>query len=263
MISRKNHKMAIKDIWTKTRSWLRSYSPARVYDSQPQLDDQGLITEDADSAELPAENHRAKNDGIVVKAVPPISKAESLEKLHGGFDKLIDKLQTINEHLNRQTTQNEELIGRIEQLPQLLERFPSFLENQKEMLQQLLEQFQVAAVKNQQFLEAVEKIPTEAAKHTDLLVEIDHQLSAAADVDVQMVESFEKFNEMLGKLNQSTRLQIDSINQINKTFATSDRYLKYIIARQNKRFMWLFIVAISICVAVVFVLAGIIIYLIR
>lgn len=263
MISRKNRKMAIKDIWTKTRSWLRSYSPARVYNSQSQLDDQGLMTEDADSAELPVENRRARNNGVVVKAVPSISKSESLEKLQGGFDKLIDKLQTINEHLNRQTAQNEELISRIEQLPQLLERFPSFLENQKELFQQLLEQLQGSAAKNQQFLEAVEKIPAEATKHTDLLVDIDHQLSAAADVDVQMVESFEKFNEMLGKLNQSTRLQIDSINQINKTFATSDRYLKYIIARQNKRFMWLFVAAISVCVVVVFTLAGIIIYLIR
>jgi hypothetical protein len=48
---------------------------------------------------------------------------------------------------------------------------------------------------------------------------------------------------------------------MSKTFATSDRYLKYIISRQNKRFAWIFIGAVSVCAAVILVLVGIIIYL--
>jgi len=76
-----------------------------------------------------------------------------------------------------------------------------------------------------------------------------------------MAESFNKFNETLDKLNQSALAQTDSIIQMGKTFATSDRYLKYIISRQNKRLMWIFISAISVCAAVVLILTAIIIYL--
>jgi len=48
---------------------------------------------------------------------------------------------------------------------------------------------------------------------------------------------------------------------MSKTFAASDRYLKYIISRQNKRFMWIFVAAISICATAILILTGVIIYL--
>ena len=154
-------------------------------------------------------------------------------------------------------------MSRIEQLPKLLESFPTVVEGQKQITQQLIEQLQSAAAKNEQFIDSVEKIPTETAKQTDALVDIDHQLAAAADTDFQMAESFNKFNEALVKLNQSTANQTDGILQMSKTFATSDRYLKYIVSRQNRRFMWVFIAAVSVCVVVVLILTGIIIYLRR
>ena len=65
----------------------------------------------------------------------------------------------------------------------------------------------------------------------------------------------------LDRLNQTSMGQTDGILQMSKTFAASDRYLKYIISKQNKRFMWIFIAAISICSTVILILTGIIIYL--
>ncbi len=256
--------MTIKDIWTGTSNWLRSHSPSDAANSQPDIDDEGLISQDAESTATAVDQAGptgTQSDKIVVKAIPPKDKHESLEKLHQGFNKLVEQLQDINEHLGRQVTQHENLMGRMEQLPSLLESFPSVVENQKRITEQLIEQLKSAAAKNQQFLDAVEKIPNETAKQTDALVDIDHQLAAAADTDVQMVESFNKFNQTMDKLNQSSLAQTDSIMQMSRTFATSDRYLKYIVSRQNKRFMWVFIIALGICVAVILILTGIVIYL--
>jgi uncharacterized protein YdcH (DUF465 family) len=264
--------MALKGIWAQTNSWLRAHKIYWFADHRPEIDDEGLISEEVNSVEPadtgsppvePGGNH------IVIKAVPPADKqsamgrpaAESLEKLQEGFDKLINQLQGINEHLNRQAEQHEALMGRIKQLPELIESVPAMVENQKKVTEQLLEQLRSAAAKNEQFIDAVEKIPAETNKQTDALVDIDHQLAAAADIDVQMAENFNNFNQTLDKLNQSTISQTDGILQMSKTFATSDRYLKYIISKQSKRFMWIFIAAISVCMAVILILTGIIIYL--
>jgi len=256
--------MTIKDIWAETGNWLRSHKLSRAGNSQPDVDDDGLISQEAESTGTAVDDAGQtgqQSDKLIVKAVPPMDKHESLEKLHKGFYKLVEQLQDINEHLNRQVTQHEDLMSRIEQLPKLLESFPDVVENQKRITEQLIEQLRAAAAKNQQFLDAVEKIPNETAKQTDALVDIDHQLSAAADTDVQMTESFNKFNQTMDKLDQSTIAQTDSIMQMSRTFATSDRYLKYIVSRQNKRFVWVFITAVSVCVAVILILTGIIIYL--
>lgn len=252
--------MGLKDLWSRTNGWMRTRKLFAAKDYPPDVDDEGLISPNADSAEPDVEKQPGQNNQVVVKTVQPDGK-QSLEKLQAGFNKLIEQLQGINEHLSRQVVQHEDLMGRINQLPELLESFPAIVENQKRLTEQLFEQLKAMTVKEHQFIETIEKIPTETAKQTDALVDIDHQLAAAADTDVQMAENFNKFNETLGKLNQSTVSQTDGIMQMSKTFATSDRYLKYIISRQNKRFMWIFVTAVSVCVLAILVLTGIIIYI--
>ncbi len=256
--------MALKEFWSQTGRWMRSHNPLVPVAHRPEIGDDGLISRSEDSSEQTVDGSppaEAPGHEIAVRAVPQVNGHESLEKLQQGFDKLVEQLQGINEHLSRQVSQHDDLMGRIEQLPQLLESFPSVVGDQKRITEQLLERLKNAAAKNEQFIDAVEKIPTETAKQTDALVNIDHQLGAAADVDVQRTESFNNFNDSLDKLNQSTLSQTDGIMQMSKTFAASDRYLKYIISRQNKRFMWIFITAISVCVTAILILTGVIIYL--
>ncbi len=256
--------MALKEMWSNTGRWLRKNNPLAPVAHQPQIGDDGLISPGTESAgQAVDEPPRAeiRNNEVTVRAVPQPERAESLEKLQQGFDQLVHQLKGINEHLDRQASRQEELMGRIEQLPKILESFPGVVENQKLTTEELLEQLKGAAAKNEQFTDAVEKIPTETAKQTDALVNINHQLSATADLDVQRTESFNKFNDSLDKLNQSTMSQTDGIIQMSKTFAASDRYLKYIISRQNKRFMWIFVAAISVCVTAILILTGVVIYL--
>ncbi len=258
--------MDLKDMWSRTKertsSWLREHKPVSGKEYRPAVDSEGLITQESEST-APAKESGGKealSDKVVVKAVQA-PKKEPIEKLQEGFNQLIEQLRGINAHLSRQASQQEDLMTRIEQLPKLLESFPAVVDNQKQIVEQLLGQLKTNAARGERFMDAVEKIPAETAKQTDALVNIDHQLAAAADTDVQMADSFNKFHETLAKLNKSTAGQTDSIMQMSKTFATSDRYLKYLISRQNKRFVWVFVTAIAVCVAVILILAGIIIYL--
>jgi archaellum component FlaC len=287
--------MAFKDIWAETSNWLRSHRINFSGHHRPEIDEEGLISQDSDSiraAETTLEDsEKHTTEGPRVEALRrkkpddknsvsdadtesavqyPVSRVENaesgkanepLEKFREGFDKLVNQLEGINGHLNRQAEQHEALMERIKQLPGLLESFPAMVENQKKITEQLLEQLRSMAAKNEQFMDAVEKIPAETSKQTDALVEIDHQLAAAADIDVQMADNFNSFNRTLDKLNQSTTNQTDGILQMSKTFAASDRYLKYILSKQNRRFMWVFFTAISICTVAILILTGIIIYL--
>ncbi|MCJ7730168.1 MAG: hypothetical protein MUO27_09870 [Sedimentisphaerales bacterium] len=241
-------------------SWLRNRLPAAHGDYySPRLGDDGLMFQDTPSTSTGP--GRAGDNAV--QAVAVRGKGESLEKLQAGFDRLIDELSGINDHLRRQVSQHEELITRVDQLPKLLESFPSVVENQKVLTEQLIGQLKANLLKDAQMLAAVEKIPAESARQTDALVNIDRQLAASADVDVQMTETFNKFNESLGKLNESTQGHTDGVAQMSRTFAASDRYLKFIVTRQTRQFMWVFYSALAVCVVVILALVGIIIYLAR
>ena len=266
VMSSGNLKMTLKDVWAKANKWLRAHKLSSGAYYHPEVDEQGLMNPEGGSAETspeqPAHEGTSKSE-VLVKAVRPTVKQESIEKLQEGFNKLIEQLQGINSHLNQQVAQHEVLMSQIEQLPKLLGSFPVVVENQRQMTEQLIEQLKSAAVRNQQFMEALDKIPAETAKQTDALVNIDHQLAAAAESDVQMVESFNKFRETLARFDRTSAAQTEGVVQMSKTFATSDRYLKYLMSRQNKRFMWMFIVALGVCTAAILALTGIIIYLVK
>ena len=204
-------------------------------------------------------NQSAPGKDTPLQTVAVRGKPE-MEKFQAGFETLIEQIKDINDHLNKQVSQHENLIARMEQFPKLLETFPAVVENQKALTEQLVLQLKANILKDQQLLNAIEKIPAESAKQTDVLMAIDRQLAAAADVDVQMTETFGKFNETLAKLNQSTRDHTDGIAQMSRTFAASDRYLKYIVARQTRQFMWVFYTAIGVCVIVILLLVGIIVF---
>jgi chromosome segregation ATPase len=242
--------MELRALLTRFQNWLRKQLPSSHSDYDlPPLSDDGLIIH----------NQAPAADKSPLQAVAVRGKPE-VEKFQTGFETLIDQIQGINQHLDKQVAQHENLIARIEQFPKLLENFPAVVENQKVLTEQLVLQLKANILKDQQLLSAIEKIPAESAKQTDALLAIDRQLAAAADVDIQMTETFTKFNDTLGKLNQSTKDHTNGIAQMSRTFAASDRYLKYMVAKQTRQFMWVFYTAIGVCVVVILLLVGIIIF---
>ena len=255
--------MTLKEILTGTSSWLRAHRYEHVARCEPALNDEGLLASrfDADEGYFDGRSTGTATNSVVMNSVTSVERRDPAEKLQEGFNKLVDQLQQINGHLNRQLDQHEELMGRVRELPGLLETLPSAVENQKKLTTELLEQLRSSAVKSQQFIETVEKIPSETARQTDTLTMINHQLAAAAETDVQLTDGFVKFKGTLDRLNHNTVSNTEGILQMSRTFAASDRYLKYVISKMNRRYAWTLAAALSVCGGVVCALIGVVIYL--
>jgi chromosome segregation ATPase len=253
--------MPINKLWQKAKSFLKNDSSSGSF--SPDVDQQGLISEQGDSTSVANPDNSTSRLEIVRKPTVQIEKIDNIEVLTNVFNRMVEQLGGINEHLNMQIEQHHKLVDRIDQLPELLENLPDAVKDQKDLVGGLIEQLKGKALKDQQFIEAIEKIPDEAIKQSNVLVDMNRKLSVSADADVQMAESFNKFNETLSTLDADTVNQTDSIRQMNKTFAASDRYLKYILSKQQKRFMWVFITAISICGMAILSLVAIILIVMK
>ncbi|MBN1456274.1 MAG: hypothetical protein JW912_00300 [Sedimentisphaerales bacterium] len=253
--------MPINKLWQKAKSFLKNDDSSGSF--SPDIDQQGLIGEQDDGTSASNHDNSPSRLEIVRKPAAQTGKTDNIEVLTNVFNRMVEQLGGINEHLNMQIEQHHKLVDRIDQLPELLENLPSAVKDQKELVNGLIEQLKDKAVKDQQFIETVEKIPDEAIKQSNVLIDMNRKLSVSADADVQMAESFNKFNETLSTLNADTVHQTDSIRQMNKTFAASDRYLKYILSKQHKRFMWVFITAMSICGIAILSLVAIILIIMK
>jgi chromosome segregation ATPase len=261
--------MSFKNLRTRIGRVLREYGLTGSYYEQAQIDDAGLLTEQFELKPAKAEVRPkieplrpANSDPVVVQAIQPANnKTESIEKMQEGFNRLIGQLENINTHLKDQIDQQQMLMRQMNKLPELLDSLPAMAENQNKLTSELMEQLKAASQQNEQVIETLEKIPEETGKQTDCLNDINHQLTAAAAVDVQLGERFQRFNIALDKLNETSMMHADSITQMGRTFAASDRYMKYLIQRQSVRFTWIFVATAGVCLAVIGMLAGIIIYL--
>ena len=128
--------MVLKDFFAKTTEKLRNFKLPKISDFHPEVDEQGLLSEDGqEETAIPIEKSESQqNDAVLVKSVQPADKNVQLEKLQSGFNKLVEQLQGINENLNRQISQNQELTGKMENLPELLKNVPDAVESQSKMM---------------------------------------------------------------------------------------------------------------------------------
>ncbi|MHC5059613.1 MAG: hypothetical protein ACYTFK_00810 [Planctomycetota bacterium] len=258
--------MSLKELWVKVDNWWanRGSGPERA-DSFVAVDSDGLICNDGTGvATVQTREKQPRAGGLeIVKKTGGLDRNENAEMFHAAFKDLISQLGDINQHLDRQIVQHEKLMHRIDELPQLLENVPDAVKSQKHMVDGLIEQLQSKTLKEQQFVDIIAKIPDQAAKQTNALVDMNQKLSVSADIDSQINENLNKFNQTLGKLDTDTVSQTDSIMQMNKTFAASDRHLKYIMSRQNKRFLWVFSIAMTVSTLVIIALAAIILLILN
>lgn len=168
--------MTLREILTGTSNWLRFRRYENAGHCEPVLDNDGLLTMALEPQEdfEGTSSVRSPHGPVMVNSVTTLDRREPAEKLQEGFNRLIGQLEQINDHLSQQLSQHQELMGRVKQLPQLLESLPSAVENQKKLTNQLFEQLRITAAKDQQFIETVSQIPAETARQTDTLTLINH-----------------------------------------------------------------------------------------
>ncbi|HPS55080.1 MAG TPA: hypothetical protein PLP05_05740 [Sedimentisphaerales bacterium] len=253
--------MALRKLWARTSSWFADHKSNVSLNGGSLVGDDTRVEDYKGSPNIAVADNNNRSDKTVVKTVPLRSEIDNITKQQESFNRLVDKLQGINESLHHQLALNEEIVNKVDKLPGLLENIPMMMESQQKIAEQLLEQLITSSGKNQQLQEAIEKIPVQIAKQTETLAGMNQQLSSSAESDERLMNNFQRFNETLTCLNQSSQSHKESIQQMSETFATSDRYLKYLMTKQNKRFMWVFIIAMTICSASILALIAMVVYL--
>ena len=195
----------------------------------------GVATDQFSDANTPGSNVVPLHGDSLVK-----KKKEPTEVFNEAVEKLVDKLEGINNNLEQQIQQNQRLVERMDQLPELLKSLPESVQQQQAAFADVAEQMRQKVQRDEN-----------VAEH---LSGIHQKVAAAADVDLEMCEQFKAFSGTLNKLDTDTATQTEWLQHISHTFADSGRYLKYAIDKQQKRFYWVLGISLGICLFAVIVL---------
>lgn len=160
-------------------------------------------------------------------------KKEPAEVFNEAVEKLVEKLEGINDNLTQQVQQNQQLVKRIDLLPDMLSSLPEAVEEQRQAFANVARQLEAKVERDEKVAEA--------------LGSIHEKVAASVEIDAQMNESIGKFSNTLSKLDQDTACQTQWLEQICRTFTTSERYMKHTLAKQQNRFYWVFGISMGIC----------------
>jgi hypothetical protein len=178
-----------------------------------------------------------------------VKKKDSAEMFQEAVDKLVDRLEQINAGISLRVQQNEQLLDKMNQLPDFLSGLPQHTREQREILQELVTELKAKSAGEQKMLDAVVDMTEQSVDQTRKLGSINEQLQTSAKTDRQMCDNMGRFGDSLGRLSAETNTQTEWMQHLSRALDATDQYVKLTLARQQSRFMWVF--AISMAVSVV------------
>lgn len=185
---------------------------------------------------------------------PFIRKKEPVEVIAESVDRLVQKLDGINDGLSRQTQQNERLTQKLDQLPMLLAPMPDAIAQQRQALFQMLEQLRRKVEQDEALAMLLAKLPQMAEKQSESLEAIGDHLASGVQVDEKLAGTFERVVESVGKLDAETAAQTEWLQRMSQTFADNERLIKETLAAQHRRFLHVLGISIGICLLVIIAL---------
>lgn len=160
-------------------------------------------------------------------------KKDPAEVLNEAVNRLVEKLESINGNLDQQVGQNQRLVQRMDVLPEMLSSLPRAVEENRQAFARVADQLEQKASRDE--------------KMSEELVGIHEKVSAATQTHDRMAENFSTFSDTLAKLDQNTVNQSDWLRQFSHAFAESERYFKYALEKQQRRFYWILGISVGIC----------------
>jgi Mg2+ and Co2+ transporter CorA len=177
-----------------------------------------------------------------------IRKKDSAEIFNEGINKLVDRLEEINAGISLRVQQNEQLLDKMNQLPDFLSGLPQHTREQREILQELVTELKAKSAGEQKMLDAVVDMTEQSVDQTRKLGSINEQLVTSAKTDRQMCDNMGRFGDSLGRLSAETNTQTEWMQHLSRALDATDQYVKLTLARQQNRFMWVFAISMTVSV---------------
>jgi Mg2+ and Co2+ transporter CorA len=175
-----------------------------------------------------------------------VRKKDSAEVFQEAVEKLVDRLEQINAGISLQIQQNEQLVDKMNQLPDMLSSLPQQSQEQRQILQELTSQLKAKSAADRKMLEIVGEMTEQAAEQTHKLRDIHEHLQTSAKTNRQLCDNMGRVGDSLNRLNADTNTQTEWIQHLSRSLAVTDQYLKFTLARQQSRFLWVFAISVAV-----------------
>ncbi|MDM8009006.1 MAG: methyl-accepting chemotaxis protein [Phycisphaerae bacterium] len=239
--------------WRRLRiSWRRPETTDTPNDGLPRVGEDGLLVDSVEKVDAEAESAPDRTPGPLTRWS---KRDQTLAKLQEGYEQVTRVIQEIQNHLVTQADRSDRICNSLEQLAHSATELPAIAREQSRTLETIAAHIEATGSRTQQMAESLADVPKLAKAQSESLISIGRQLEIAGEQRSLTCQTLERMGSALGTLSNSTQSQTERLTMIGARTEQQVDLLTQTIARQNRRFIMLFVVTIALACAAIAAIA--------
>lgn len=183
----------------------------------------------------------------------------AIENLQAGVGALTDLMGGIRDHLERQSRRQDEMLGYLSALPEVLRTLPEGSRMQVEALRAIHQQMEQQSRQQSQLAGVLEKISQADGRNARTLDALQEHVNSMHRHDAAISQSLGGVGEAMASMSLNAEISAGVLKHLKDNIAVRDNDFEKVLNRQGNRFSMLLSVAIFLSIAALAV-AGVVGY---
>ncbi len=175
----------------------------------------------------------------------------AISNLQDGFHTLTDLMGTIRDNLEQQNHRQDELLGYLSHLPEVLQTIPESNRMHGETLKAIHQQMESHGQQQQQLADILEKMSDSGDQQQKLLKEIHQSAQDAGKQGDKLDDTLHQVGTAMHNVSQTTQASTHVLEELRENIQRRDDEMKTLVRRQASRYTVLMGVAIVLSLVAV------------
>ncbi len=229
--------MAQKKLWSRMKGWMRPRDAA--VPSRDEHTDSQVITEPKPADPVASVPSRGRRNEV------------ALERLQEGYSKVIELVDSIRQHQDRQDERATEISASLSQVAGTLGNIQSASREQTDKLAMIAGELRTINERSGHWEQALMEFPETVKAQRDALGAVVAQLETAGERDGQLAGSLETLRVAVSMLGDATTASSVAVKSLQMAALENQERTVTLMQEQNKRFVMLFVVTLVLALAAI------------
>jgi DNA repair exonuclease SbcCD ATPase subunit len=180
---------------------------------------------------------------------PWAKRDAAITHLQEGFTTLTDLMGAIRDNLDKQNQRQEELMGALQQLPQVLQSIPETNRVQSETLRAIHQQIEGQGASQQRLGEILSSIGQGATEQRQMVDALRDRVEDIHKTDTTIADYLNNVGESMKDVSKNSTTTSQVLEQMRDNINARDGQIERVLHRQGVRFTTMLAVAIFLSIA--------------
>lgn len=235
-------------------SWFRK---ANLPQEEPPINGENgeppmLSGDDGNGIPEPEQNHDDDNNELETRNTffrPWAKRDNAIDNLQRGIGALSDLLVSLRDNMERQSQRQDELLGHLATLPEVLKAIPESNRAQGEALKAIQTHIERQTTQQSQLGQVLDRLSHADSQQGRTLDALQKTVATLGDHDQAISGNLQSLGIALESMSGNSQASAQVLEQLRDNTARHDGELERVIKRQNTRFTTLLTVAIVLSIA--------------